>query len=383
MRHPREILLRPLRFLQRTEWPLLPLALLILAAGTLVQWSVAGLEALPTGHLVRAGMGVVACILAASLPVRFYRRNAWLLYGLCLGLLVLVLLTGRATNNARRWIEVPGLAGFKIQPSEFMKLALVLALARWFADRPPPARARELLTPLLLTLVPAGLVLIQPDLGTSLTFGPLFLALAWMAGTGLRPLCAFLILPVLLVPLGSLVLQDYQKERIEIWWRQEDLSEAERNDAGYHLWHSKLAVATGGLTGHGWGQGPENRLNRLPERHNDFVFPVLAEEFGFLGASAFLLLYASLGVTALLRASRYRDPFTRFVVAAVGVHFGIHLVINVGVTIGLLPTTGLPLPMVSWGGSSMMVSGLALGLALAAGASREPVFLDRAFARDA
>ena len=374
----RGILKRATAFLARTEWPLIPAAALLLGAGLLVQWSVSGAREIPSGHLIRVAAAILAAFAAAwFFTARRLKSHAWLFYGLSIVGLLVVLAAGRTTNHARRWIDLFG--GFKIQPSEFMKLALILALAKWFADRPRPRRLEDLVVPAALTLLPAALVLGQPDLGTALTFGPLFLAMAWAAGTPWKTLRWVVFLPVVLAPLAWFGVQDYQRERVEIWWRQGELTAEEKGDAGYHLWHAKLAVGSGGMNGFGWGEGPENRLDRLPERHTDFVFPVIAEEGGFLSAAALLLAYAALVGLALHGASRHRDPFVRLLIAGIGVHFAVHLVINVGVALALWPATGLPLPLVSWGGSSLAVAGLAIGAALAAGASREPVFSSRAF----
>ena len=364
-------------FLRRSCWPVLPVAAAVLAFGTLVQWSVAGGDALPTSHLLRIVVGAAAGAVALLFGARRWRAQAWTFYAGCLGLVLLVLVVGRETNQARRWIDLA--AGFKIQPSEFMKLALVLALARWFADRAPPRRLRDLAVPALLTAVPAFLILVEPDLGTSLVFAPLLLGMIWLAGTPWRVMRWLLLVPSLLAPLGWGVIQDYQKERILTWWNQDSLTPAQRAAEGYHLWHAKLAVGSGGLQGFGWARGPENRLGLLPERHNDFIFPVIGEEFGFLGGSLFLLGYAALGLVLLTAAARRRDPFQRLVLAGIGLHFLLHLVLNVGVSIGLWPTTGLPLPMVSFGGSSMIVGGMALGVALAVSATRGPVFHAEAF----
>ena len=369
---------RAVSFLGRTEWPLIPAAALVLGSGLLVQWSVSGAREIPSGHLIRVGAALGAALLVVWLfTARRLKNHAWLFYGLSIVGLLVVLAAGRTTNHARRWIDLFG--GFKIQPSEFMKLALVLALAKWFADRPRPRRLEDLVVPAALTLLPAALVLGQPDLGTALTFGPLFIAMAWAAGTPWKTLRWVVFLPVFLGPLAWFGVQDYQRERVEIWWKQDALTAEEKGDAGYHLWHAKLAVGSGGMEGFGWGAGPENRLDRLPERHTDFVFPVVAEEGGFWAASAFILAYAALAGLALYGAARHRDPFVRLLIAGVGVHFAVHLVINIGVALALWPATGLPLPLVSWGGSSLAVAGLAIGAALAAGASREPVFSSRAF----
>lgn len=285
---------------------------------------------------------------------------------------------GAGGDAARRWIHLPG--GFTLQPSEFLKVALVLLLARHFAERSRPRGLRDLLRPAAIALVPTALILVEPDLGTALSIAPIFLAMAWLAGTPRRAMAALLLAPAALAPLAWPFIQDYQKERVLTWWNQEHLTATQKAAEGYHLWHAKIAVGTGGVHGLGWGRGPENRLDLLPERHNDFVFPVLAEEGGLVASAVFLAVYSALGFVALGWAARRRDPFTRLLLAGAGVYFLTHLVLNVGVTTGLWPTTGLPIPLVSQGGSSMLAAGLMLGLAWAAARSRPPSFSDRDFA---
>jgi len=368
-------LANPVRWLQRTAWPVLPVAALIVAFGTAVQSSVAGPGGNVDGHLLRVAVGALAALVAVGFGIGRWRANAYLFYAVCVILLVGVLAAGRATNYAQRWIDLP--MGFKLQPSEFLKIAVIVVLARWFSDRPVPERLADLLVPVALVVLPAVLVLGQPDLGTALSLGPLLYGFIYLSGARWGALRWLLVFPLLLAPLAAFGLHGYQFERVRTWWHQSDLTPEERIDTGYHLWHSKLAVGSGGLTGHGWGQGPENRLDRLPERHNDFIFPVMAEELGFLGAGAFLLGYATLPLLALLWSQRYRDPFARLVIGGVGLYYGTHLVINVGVALGIWPTTGLPLPLVSFGGSSMICGGLALGLAIGSGTMREGIFLSR------
>jgi rod shape determining protein RodA len=365
------------RFLRRSDWQLLPVVAVIMIFGLAMQWSVSGAEAIPMGHVIRMVAAALACAIAAFMSARSWRSLTWPIYAACLLALLYVLVAGDSTNYARRWIRLGG--SFKLQPSEFAKIALILILARWFADHPRPRRLADLFLPGMLIALPAALILVEPDLGTALTTAPLFLAMAWLAGTPWKVLRWLLIVPVLLAPLAYLSIEDYQRERIETWWHQDELTDEQIADAGFHLHHAKLAIGSGGLTGFGWGEGPENRLDRLPERHNDFIFPIIAEEFGLLGSIGFLLLYALLPVVALTRAMRYRDLYPRLVVAGIGVHFAVHLCLNVGVSSGAWPTTGLPLPMISWGGSSMAVSGLAIGIALAVGAAPEPIFHDRAY----
>ena len=369
--------LRILSYIRRTCWPVIPLTCIILLIGITLQWSVAADLQLPSAHVLRVAVLCFCAAVAIAWGAKRWRGTAFAFYAGALLMLVLVLFVGRATNNSRRWIDIA--VGFKLQPSEFMKLALILALSRWFADHPRPTRLSHLWKPAALALVPAFLILIEPDLGTALVFAPLFLSMVWLSGLPWQSFRWLLLIPLLLAPVSWLVIQDYQKERILTWYHQDDLTQEELAVDGFHLWHSKMAVGSGGATGFGWGKGPENRLNRLPERHNDFVFPVLAEEFGFIGAISFLLLYSSLGFTLIAFGARHRDPFTRLALAGIGAHFLVHLSLNVGVTLGVWPTTGLPLPMVSFGGSSMIVSGLAVGAAVAIGAQRAPLFSNKAF----
>ncbi|MFT7516899.1 MAG: rod shape determining protein RodA [Myxococcota bacterium] len=361
--------------LRRSCWPIIPIAIGILYWGFQLQWSVSPDLQMPTGHITRLVACVCFAVAGFVISSRMWRRYTYLLYIICVLLLLLVMVIGRETNNARRWIDL--FAGFKIQPSEFMKLAMILALAKWFADRPRPRHFGDLFKPAALCFIPAFLVLIEPDLGTSLVFAPLFMTMIWMAGMPWKKYRWLVFLPLFLAPPAWLVIQDYQKERVMTWWHQNDFSPEEIANEGYHLWHSKMAVGSGGWEGYGWGQGPENRLGRLPERHNDFVFPVIAEESGFVGATAFLCLYTFFGLLLLFYASRHRCRFTRLVLAGVGVHFLSHMVINVGVTLGVWPTTGLPLPMISFGGSSMMISGAAIGVALSVGGNRAPLLSSR------
>lgn len=363
--------------LRRSCWPVLPIVALILGFGFLLQWSVAGAAAFPWGHALRAGTALAAAVGAVWWGLRRWQTHAGIFYGLCLALLLFVLLTGREVNAARRWIHLPG--GFTLQPSEFLKVALIALLAGWFAERPRPQRIADLARPGLLTLVPFGLILVEPDLGTALSTIPIFYVMAWLAGTPWHSMRWLVLTPLLLAPAGWFVIQDYQRERVMTWWNQEQLTTQQKAAEGYHLWHSKIAIGSGGLDGHGWGRGPENRLDRLPERHNDFIFPVLAEEGGLGASLLFLAAYASLGFVLLGYAARRRDLHTRLLLAGVGTYFLVHLIINVGVTSGVWPTTGLPIPLVSHGGSAMLSCGLALGIAWAAARARPAELSDRAF----
>lgn len=363
-----------LKRFRQSCWPVLIVMSLILLWGGFLQWSVSPDLKMPTGHLIRVGSCLFFLFFSFLLSSVKWRRSAYLIYFVCLSLLIVVLFYGRETNNSRRWIDL--FSGFKIQPSELMKMALILCLARWFADRPKPKLYRDIFFPAFFCVLPSFLVLVAPDLGTSLTYFPVFFAMIFLAEFPSRKIGLIFLVPVLLSPIGWVFIQDYQKDRVETWWHQNDLSPEEISSEGYHLWHSKMAIGTGGWDGHGWSEGPENRLQRLPERHNDFVFPVIAEELGFKGAAVFLFIYTLFGLLFLFYAYRYRCRFTRLVLIGIGVHFLSHMVLNVGVTLGIWPTTGLSLPMVSYGGSSLMVSGVAVGVALSVTANRSLMLTD-------
>ncbi len=311
------------------------------------------------------------------------RRNAWLLYTSCLVLLVAVPFIGSERNNARRWIET---SVFDIQPSEFAKLAIILVLARVLARN----RLRDLddwFGPALLAIVPMGLVVLQPDLGTAITIVPVTLGMLYLAGAHGGVL-------LLLIGLGvgagvgayqyEVGVQAYQLERIDTWVES---IEAEalidgRQGPGFHAYHARMSVGQGGWQGQGLGRGIGNEAGILPERESDSVFAVIAGETGMVGATAVLLLYALLVVLLMLGASEIRDRFTRLVVGGVAIYFAAHVGVHVCVNLGLLPMTGLTLPLISTGGSSLLVSLTALGLAVGLSANQEPSLDGDAFSRD-
>ncbi len=378
--HPPTAWRRLRRALGSSCWEVLPLAAFVVLIGIVLQWSVAGAGPLPRGHLVRVLAAALVAAFAASRPPRTWSRLAPALWVGVLVLLVLVLVVGREVNGARRWLFLPG--GVSLQPSEFLKPVLILLWARGFAERPRPRRLADLARPAAALGLGFVLVLVEPDLGTALSLLPLFLGMVWLAGAPRRVVRILLLAPLVLAPLAWPLLHGYQRERIQTWWQQDALTPEQRAAEGYHLWHAKLAVGSGGWEGMGWGRGPENRLDRLPERTNDFVFPVLAEEGGFRVAVPFLTAYLLLGLALLRRSARHRDPFVRLALAGCGLYFLVHLVVNVGVTLGVLPTTGLPLPLVSLGGSSMVAAGWVLGLAWSLAGVRAAPLSSRAFEED-
>lgn len=325
------------------------------------------------GHGLRLVVATAFGIALFLAPSRFLKRHAYLFYGGVVLALLFVLVAGRATNNARRWIDLPG--GFKLQPSEFAKLALILALAKYACVRRRLERFEGLVVPVSLAAFAAALVVVEPDLGTALVFPPILFGMLYVGGTRGGSLTLLLALALAALPAGAWFgMHRYQRERVTTWWHQGKLLEEPtlQRYEGYHLYHAKVAVGSGGVLGKGIGRGPENRLDLLPERSNDFIFAVVAEESGFLGGAALLAVYSALVFLLFGTAIRLRDPFDRLCATGVACLFATHLFLNVGVAIGLLPTTGITLPFVSFGGSSTIAAAGALGLALNGAARHEP-----------
>jgi len=372
----------------RLDWPILFLGLGLFALGLAFVGIIAEADEV-FGHPDPVLSGpqfkkalVVAPVLLLGLFVRprWVRRNAFLLYGLALLLVCLVPIVGEERNGARRWIPSP--IGFDLQPSELMKLGVILALAHAL-HRTRLQRARDWVTPALLALVPMALVAAQPDLGTALTLVPISLGLFWAAGARARVLLA-LVLGVGL--LGTAAwrfdwIHGYQKKRIDTWASVLDpavLIES-KNGAAYHTYQARVAIGNGGLGGRGLGEGVANEAGHLPERESDSIFAVVAEETGFLGAGALVVVYLTFSGLFLVAAGRTRERFSKLVITGAGIYFAAHFGINVGVNLGLLPMTGLTLPLLSTGGSSLLASLALLGLALGLSARAEVTLDSDAF----
>ena len=354
------------RKLVRLNWPLVFLVLASGAFGLLMLYSVAGGAADPwaSRQATRFALGLVGMMVIALIDIRVWRRLSPLAYLGALVLLVAVEFIGVRGMGAQRWINL----GFmQLQPSEVMKVALVMALASYYAWLPAERVSHPLwlLPPLVLTLVPTLLVLRQPDLGTALMLlaggaGLMFLAgVHWLYFTsGLAAASAAVW--AILASRGTAwqVLQDYQFRRIDTFL---DPS-LDPLGAGYHITQAKIALGSGGLSGRGFMQGTQSRLNFLPEKHTDFIFTTLAEEFGLVGGLLLLGVYALTVVLCLVSAIANRDRFGALLTGGVAVTFFLFFAVNMGMVMGLLPVVGVPLPLVSYGGSAMLVLLCAFGL---------------------
>jgi rod shape determining protein RodA len=348
------------------NWALIALLTAVASTGFLMLYAVAGgsFEPWAAPQMIRFGFGIALILVMAMIPVKFWKALAPLAYLTALGLLIVVDMFGMIGMGAQRWIDL----GFIIlQPSELMKIALVMALAAYYAWLDPAKVSHPLwlAPPLLMILFPMGLVLIQPDLGTSIQLMLGGGAMLFLAGVSLWYFAVAVAAGVGLVTLvlksqGTewQLLHDYQFRRIFTFLdpSQDPLG------AGYHITQAKIAMGSGGLVGRGWMQGTQAKLNFLPEKHTDFIFTTFAEDFGFMGSIALLILYAMIVVFCFASAISNRDRFGALMTGGIGATFFLFFSVNMGMVMGLMPVVGVPLPLVSYGGSAMLVLLAAFGL---------------------
>lgn len=372
----------------RFDWHLLALASVLLGVGLLLLHAMSEADAVyarPSavdfeGHVQKLALALPVLLAALFLRPNWLRRRAWWIYAAAIALLVLVPIIGQERNHARRWIPLP--IGFDLQPSELAKIALIIGMARVLL-RNRLESPRAWLGPLAVTLLPMALVMKQPDLGTALTLAPIGMGMCYLAGARMRTLAGIAGL-ALLVGFAAYRFEwvrDYQRQRVDTWLSTVSaapLIEA-RNGAAFHVYHARVAIGNGGFGGTGLGEGVANLAGHLPERDCDSIFSVVAEEGGWFGACALMLTYAALAAGFLGSAGALRERFSRLVVGGVGLYFGAHLLIHAGVNLGLLPLTGLPLPLLSTGGSALLACFGALGLGLGIAAHREPALDEDAF----
>jgi rod shape determining protein RodA len=304
------------------------------------------------------GVGIAGLILACLVSYRTLGRFAYPMFGLTVVLLVLVLVIGKAGLGANRWIRI---GSFTFQPSEFAKLALVLFLARYFDDHRETLREpRTMLVPAALTGLCMLLVLKQPDLGTALLLLAIALSIMLMLGLHWRYLVPFFVGGAALAPLLWMLLKEYQRRRILVFLSP-DLDPL---GAGYHIAQSKIAVGSGGAFGKGWLAASQSQLNFLPLNHTDFIFAVLAEQWGFLGCFFVLLTYFYLITKGFQIARECTNLFAAILAAGISSMLAIQVLLNVAMVLGMMPVVGIPLPLLSYGGSSLLVTMLSLGLLL-------------------
>jgi rod shape determining protein RodA len=302
-------------------------------------------------------VGLVFMIMAFSIDYRLISRYAYLIYAFSILLLVVVFFYGYATRGSQRWILI---GGFTFQPSELVKLTLILVLARYFDDHRinKAYRLRELFIPVLIMLVPFLLILKQPDLGTALVLFIIFCSMTLFIGVQWKSLTWAALTGLLLIPMGWYFLKDYQKERIMTFFNPDN----DPLGAGYHVIQSIIAIGSGGFVGKGFLKGTQTQLRFLPERHTDFVFSVFAEEWGFLGGIFLLVMFMALILWGLKIALHSRDFNGTLISVGITALIFWEVFINIGMVLGMLPVVGIPLPFLSYGGSSMVILMISIGL---------------------
>nr|WP_281494056.1 rod shape-determining protein RodA [Jannaschia sp. S6380] len=347
------------------NWALVLLITAVASLGFLVLYSVAGGDwkwAEPQMQRFVLGLGVMFTV--AMIPIWFWRNISALLYAMTLVLLLGVEFIGDTRGGAQRWIDL----GFmRLQPSELMKVTLVMMLAAYYDWLPATkvSRPQWVILPVLITLVPTFLVLTQPDLGTSILLITGGGAVMFLAGVHWAYFATVIAAGVGLVTavLKSRgtdwqLIKDYQYRRIDTFLDPE----SDPLGAGYHITQSKIALGSGGWTGKGYMQGTQARLNFLPEKHTDFIFTTLAEEFGLIGGLSLLTLYMLIIAFCVVSALRMKDRFSSLVTLGIAVAFFLFFAVNMSMVMGMAPVVGVPLPLVSYGGSAMIVLLLAFGI---------------------
>jgi len=358
------------RWLRRfhLDLPLLALVLLTAAYGLVVLYSALDRDwVVFQGQLSRLALAFVVMLIAAQLDLAMLQRWAPVLYGLGMVLLVLVLLVGVQAKGAQRWLGVPGLPRF--QPSELMKLAVPLMVASFLADRPLPPTAKTVVSVLALIAAPALLIGLQPDLGTAILVAAAGFAVLLLTGLFWRWVLLAGLLGLAALPGLWMVMRDYQRQRVLTLLDPE----SDPLGAGWNIIQSKIAIGSGGLFGKGLFEGTQSHLNFLPESHTDFIIAVLAEELGFLGVLGLLTLYFLLLTRGLYIATQGRDTFARLLAGGLTLTFFTYLFVNVAMVSGLLPVVGVPLPLVSYGGTSALTLLAGFGVLMAVATQPKPL----------
>ena len=362
-RQPFELLLGKFT---RFNWILLFLVVITTAIGVVAQYSVAGGAFSPWANvqIQRAFAGLILLFAISLTPTRFWQFLALPLYLVSVALLIAVELGGTAVKGAQRWLEIGQL---RIQPSEFVKICLILALAALYAEMPFRRVSRPLwiAVALLVTLVPVLFVFRQPDLGTAVVIAAIGGIMMFAAGVQYRYFVAVAVLvagtaAALLLSQDTdwQILEDYQYQRIETFLDPE----SDPFGAGYHTTQSKIAFGSGGLYGRGYLQGTQSQLNFLPEKHTDFVFTTLAEEFGLMWCLVILSFYGFISGYCIRFATKCTDRFCALLVIGLSSTFFLHFSANIAMVSGLMPVVGIPLPLISYGGTALLMSFATFGL---------------------
>ena len=337
--------------------PTLLIALLLLcSAGLAVLYSAtSGEMAAITRQSIRFVIGFIALFVLAQIsPKELSRLSPWL-YLIAVGLLFVVMFVGYSGKGAQRWLDL-GIVRF--QPSELLKLFLPMMLAWYFSEKPMPPKLSQIFIALVIIAVPSALVLKQPDLGTALLIAFAGVCVIFLAGLTWRWLAIFAAVSMACLPVLWYKLHDYQRQRVLTMFNPE----SDPLGTGYHIIQSKIAIGSGGLYGKGWLNGTQSQLDFIPERATDFIFAVFSEEFGFMGVVLLLCGYGFIVMRGLTIAVRAQDTYSRLLAGSLSLSFFAYVLVNIGMVSGLLPVVGVPLPLISYGGTSAVTLLAAFGI---------------------
>ncbi|MDQ2068759.1 rod shape-determining protein RodA [Natronospira bacteriovora] len=348
----------------RLDGPLLLGLLILCCFGLTVVYSASGEDTgLLLRQLIRMGLGLAVLVTLAQIPPSLLRAwSPWVFLGV-IALLLLVLIMGEMGKGAQRWLSL----GFiRFQPSEMMKLAMPLALAWYLHDRHLPPRWWQILLMLFAIAVPVALIARQPDLGTALLVASAGFFVLFLAGLRWRYMIGGLFALAAALPVLWSHLHDYQRQRVLTFLNPE----SDPLGAGYHIIQSKIAIGSGGFFGKGWTEGTQSQLQFLPERSTDFIFAVLGEEFGLLGVGLLILIYLFVFWRGMVLALRAQDNFGRLLGGSLMLTFFVYIFVNTGMVTGLVPVVGVPLPLVSYGGTSMVTLMAGFGILMSINSHR-------------
>ncbi|PPI88966.1 rod shape-determining protein RodA [Candidatus Pantoea edessiphila] len=322
----------------------------LLIYGIIIVWSASNQNiGITEKKIIQVIVGLTTMILLAQLPPKIYEKYAYYLYIICVILLVVVDVYGQISKGSQRWLD---LGILRFQPSEIAKIVVPLAITRFINNDFKPITIRRIFAALIFILIPTLLIAIQPDLGTSILVAISGLLVLFISGINWKLIIITLFLIILFSPiLWFFLMQDYQRERIIMLLHPN----SDPLGAGYHIMQSKIAIGSGGLYGKGFLLGTQSQLKFLPERHTDFIFAVIAEELGLIGIVFLFLLYLLLIIRGLILALRASSSFGCVIISTLILVLFIYIIINVSMVSGVLPVVGIPLPMISYGGSSLVV----------------------------
>jgi len=349
------------------DWLFFSLVILLISVGLLTIYSVDKVE---TNYLVKHSLRIAISIgiffIVAFTNIKFWYRYAYVFYLIVLGLLFYVSFFGFSALGAKRWIN---LYFFNIQPSELMKVAVILALARYyqFIKIEDIDRLSNLIIPLFIIIIPFFLVANQPDLGTGIFILIVSIGMLWLAGLNLKIFLTGLVSLFVLAPFVISFLKPYQQKRILTFLNPEN----DPLGSGYQVIQSKIAIGSAGFFGKGFKQGSQSNLEFLPEKHTDFIFTVFAEQFGFLGSLLLIFIFFGIILTILTISLQSQNNFSRLVCFGIGFNIFVYLAVNLGMVTGLLPVVGVPLPIISYGGTAMLTTMFALGIVMSAKIHKE------------